>query len=170
MKATPQTLVPETSTKQAPEMAGADNAATARALCRSLGATARALMEVIDNETAVLREGRPQAIEALQADKIELSARYLGEMARLKRYAETIAELGGNDVETLKALTQELGAKLLENRDALADVLSVSERLIRTATMSAIAARSGPSTYGCDGLVSQPPAQATAAISVNRAL
>jgi len=148
----------------------ADDCEAARALCRSLCATARALMEVIDNETAVLREGRPQAIEALQADKIELSARYLGEMTRLKRHADQIRDLGSADVATLKTLTQELGAKLLENRDALADVLSVSERLIRTATMSAIAARSGPSTYGCDGLVTQPPAQANAAISVNQAL
>ena len=151
-------------------MPQADDRKAAEALCRSLGATARALMEVIDNETAVLREGRPQAIEALQADKIELSARYLSEMTRLKRYADTIGKLGDEDVDTLKALTQELGAKLLENRDALADVLSVSERLIRTATMSAIAARAGPSTYGCDGLVTAPPARATAAISVNRAL
>lgn len=151
-------------------MLKSDEREAAEALCRSLGATARALMDVIDNETRVLREGRPQAIESLQADKIELSARYLGEMTRLKRYADDIRDLGQADVETLKMLTQELGAKLLENKNALADILSVSERLIRTATMSAIAARSGPSTYGGDGLITQPPAQANAAISVNRAL
>ncbi len=151
-------------------MPRSDDREAALALCRSLTTTATALMEVIDNETAVIREGRPQAIEALQADKIELSARYLGEMTRLKRHADDIRDLGSTDVETLKALTQELGAKLLENRDALADILSVSERLIRTATMSAISARSGPATYGCDGLVTKPPANANAAISVNQAL
>jgi len=165
-----QKIAPQNPAREETPMPEPDDREAALALCRSICTTARALMEVIDNETTVLREGRPQAIAALQADKIELSARYLGEMTRLKRHADTIRDLGTADVETLKALTQELGAKLLENRDALADVLSVSERLIRTATMSAIAARSGPSTYGCDGLVTQPPAQANAAISVNQAL
>lgn len=143
--------------------------AAARALCRSLGATAHALMEVIDDETAVIREGRPQAIEALQSDKIELSARYLREMTKLKRYANEVRDLAADEVETLKPLTQELGAKLLENKNALADVLAVSERLIRKATMAAVAAQSGPSTYGRNGMVTQPPPQATAAISINQA-
>jgi len=177
MNATPQNLAqlgqvpdraePATST---PDVVPMTDAKAAKALCRSLGATAQALMDVIDSETSVLRDGRPQAIEDLQADKIELSARYLSEMSRLKRHAEAIRQLASDDIENLKGLTQELGAKLLDNRDALADVLSVSERLIRTATMTAIAAQNAPSTYGRDGNVSKPPTQATGAISVNTAL
>ena len=143
--------------------------AAAQALCRSVGATAHALMEVINDETTVIREGRPQAIEALQSDKIELSARYLREMTRLKRHADDVRTLAAEEVEILKPLTHELSAKLLENKDALADVLSVSERLIRKATMAAVAAQSGPSTYGSNGMVTQPPPQASAAISINQA-
>lgn len=141
----------------------------ARALCRSLAATAETLMDVIDSETALLRDGHHKAIETLQSDKIELSARYLTEMTRLKRHADIIRGMALAEIETLKPLMQAMGAKLLENRDALADVLSVSERLIRTATMAAIASRDAPTTYGSTGMATPPP-NGTAAISVNRAL
>lgn len=152
------------------EPAEPDAEAAARALCRSLKATAEALMEVIDAETALLKEGRPHAIEALQSDKIELSARYLGDMTRLKRQADLIRQVAGAEVEALKPVTQELGAKLLVNRDALALVLSVSERLIRTAAMTAIASRDAPATYGRDGTIGPTPTGVPAPVSVNRSL
>ena len=142
----------------------------ARALCRSLKATAEALMEVIDAETELLRSGRPHSVEALQSDKIELSARYLADVTRLKRQADVVRASAAEDVEALRPVMQELGAKLLDNRDALALVLSASERLIRTAAMSAISAREAPSTYGKDGALSGPPAKAPAPVSVNRSL
>lgn len=148
----------------------ADEAAVARALCRSLMATAEALMEVIDTETAMLAEGRAHAIETLQSDKIELSARYLTDMTRLKRDAELIRRRAAEDVEALKPVMQALGAKLLANRDALDHVLSVSERLIRSAAMTAIAAREGPGTYGPAGVVNAPPADRTAPVAINRSL
>ena len=161
-----------TTTLPAPgtEPVVADDEAAARALCRSLMATAEALMDVIDAETALLEEGRPHAIEALQSDKIELSARYLGEMTRLKRHAELVRRRAADEVEALRPVMQTLGAKLLANRDALDHVLAVSERLIRTAAMSAIANRDTPTTYGPGGIVAGPPADRAAPVAVNRAL
>jgi hypothetical protein len=147
-----------------------DDETAARALCRSLIITAEALMEVIDAETALLEDGHPHAIEALQSDKVELSARYLCDMTQLKRHADLIRERAADEVEALKPVMQSLGAKLLANRDALDHVLSVSERLIRTAAMTAIAARDGPTTYGPGGVVTAPPALKAAPVAINRAL
>ena len=144
--------------------------AQAVALCASLSATAQALMEVIDRETDILKGGRPREIEALQSDKIELSALYLAEMTRLKRHASTVAALAQDEIQALKPELLELAARLVENQDALAAILTVSERLIRTAAMNAVATTAAPSTYGNSARITPPPDGKATKFAVNRSL
>ncbi|MHA1523041.1 MAG: hypothetical protein ACTSY1_01395 [Alphaproteobacteria bacterium] len=141
----------------------------ALALCTSLSATACALMEVIDRETEILKGGRPREIATLQSDKIELSALYLAEMTRLKQHASTVAAFAQEEIQALKPVLQELAAKLVENQDALAAILTVSERLIRTAAMNAVA-ETLPSTYGNGAKITPPPDGRATKFAINKSL
>ena len=123
----------------------------AQALCMSVRSAAGVLSDLIDRETELIASGRAHEIEQHQGDKAELSAAYLAQMAKLKRNAEAVRTLAPEQVADLRPLLQELGAKLLRNQDALAAILAVSERLIRSAALKAIAADSGPETYGSGG-------------------
>jgi len=160
--------------KPAPAMAGhhapdIDSAAEARALCAAVKSAAGVLSDLIDSETALIAGGRAHEIERHQGDKAELSAAYLAQMTKLKRNADAVRRLAPDEVSALRPLLHELGAKLLRNQDALAAILAVSERLIRAAALKAVAADSGPETYGCGGEVT-PPSAANPATTFDRQL
>ena len=106
--------------------------ADARALIGDVRSAAAVLCDLIDTETQLISAGRAHEIESLQGDKAELSAAYLWEMTRLKRNAEAVRAFAADELDELRPLLQELGAKLLRNQNALAAILSVSERLIRS--------------------------------------
>jgi hypothetical protein len=130
----------------------------ARALCAAVRSAACVLSDLIDSETELIASGMAHEIEKHQGDKAELSAAYLAQMTRLKRNAAAVRDLAPDEIVSLRPLLQELGAKLLRNQDALAAILAISERLIRAAALKAVAADSGPSTYGIGGEVTLPPA------------
>jgi hypothetical protein len=133
------------------------SAAEARALCAAVKSAAGVLSDLIDSETALIAGGRAHEIERHQGDKAELSAAYLAQMTKLKRNADAVRDFAPEEIESLRPLLQELGAKLLRNQDALAAILAISERLIRAAALKAVAADSGPGVYGIGGDVATPP-------------
>jgi len=147
-----------------------DDKASAVALCSRLSTTAAALMDVLARETEILKSGRPREIATLHSDKIELSALYLAEMTRLKRHASSVATFAQAEIKALKHQLQELAAMLVENQDALAAILTVSERLIRTAAMNAVAATAAPSTYGASANITPPPDGKATSFAVNKSL
>ena len=127
------------------------SAEEAHALCLTVRSAAGVLSDLIDRETELIASGRAHEIEQHQGEKAEMSAAYLTQMTKLKRNAEAVRTLAPEQVAELRPLLQELGAKLLRNQNALAAILAVSERLIRSAALKAIAADSGPQTYGSSG-------------------
>ena len=135
----------------------------ARALLDDLERTAALLSDVIEQESELLAAGQASQIETLQGDKAELSAAYLSAMAQLKRNAAQVKSLVPDELTRIKPMLQEFGAKLIRNQNALAAVLQVSERLIRTAAMKAIATDSGPTTYSADAQVGAAKASSPAA-------
>ena len=146
-----------------------ETAEEARALCAAVERSAALLAELIDQETDFIARGRAHEIEGLQGDKAELAAAHLAHMTRLRNQAEAVRALASDEIAALRPKLQELGAKLLRNQDALKAILAVCERLIRSAALRAIAADSGPASYGGDARI-DGPAVVNPATAIDRRL
>jgi hypothetical protein len=146
-----------------------DDAETARAFCAGLAASAARLSGLIERESALIETGALSEIDGLRAEKAELAAAYLADMARLKRNAGVIKELAPDAAADLQPTLTGLGARLLANQNAMAAVLSVTERLIRTAALKAVATEQGPNAYGADAKLSGPRGNTCAGTTSRRA-
>jgi hypothetical protein len=137
-----------------PDIADPD---AARAFCADLAGKAARLLALIERESGMIAASALGGLEPLHAEKAELSALYLADMARLKRNAEVVRALAPEAADDLRPVLQELGARLVANQNALAAVLSVTERLIRSAALKALAMEGGPGAYGADAKIAEPP-------------
>lgn len=146
-----------------------DDAEAARAFCAGLTASAERLAGLIERESDLIATGALGEVEGLRAEKAEMAASYLADMARLKRNAGVIKTLVPETAAGLQPMLTGLGERLLVNQNALAAVLAVTERLIRTAALKAVAADGGPDGYGADAKLAGPRPNVCAGTTSRRA-
>jgi hypothetical protein len=144
------------------------NAAEAAALAAHFAEVMDALVEVVEEETQLVRAGRGRQATELATAKTDLARLYLADAARVK---ECRAHLGRHAPDLLKALQQrhdKFRALLQINLTVLATAHAVAEGVVRGVS-GELARKSSPQTYTASGRNVAPPRSAPP-IAVSRSL
>ncbi|MGE0063478.1 MAG: hypothetical protein AB7T86_15530 [Xanthobacteraceae bacterium] len=138
-------------------------------LIEQFGRIMDSLVETVERETALVREGKLSEAGTLEAVKAELSREYQAGTAWFKR---NNGYLKSNLPALLKALHRrhdEFRAVLQINLTVLATAQAVSESIIRGVS-GEMARKQSPQTYGASGKANTPGPRASQPISVSRSL
>src|SRR3569623_54568 len=139
----------------------------ARDLLAFTDGTLRALVDIMNRETTLLRAARHDEAGLLTADKTRLAQDYVIYSRAVQRQLDRLKAEAPRDLAGLKLGHEQLATQIAENLKVIATVRAVAENLLSdVATEDARAAR--PKPYGASGL-SSPPRAATGGIAVNRA-
>lgn len=142
----------------------------AQALCNRLLETSAELVDLLDRETAMLKQGKPSQISTVQVRKSALNALLTHDMMVFRRDAEFISMAAPDEIAAIKDRHGHLQKSINANQDALVAMKAVSESLLHTIASKASSTVSGPETYGKGASVSVGSPARPAAISVNTVL
>lgn len=142
----------------------------AQALCSRLLETSAELVDLLDRETAMLKQGKPSEISTVQVRKSALNAMLIHDMMTFRRDAEYISMAAPDEIEAIKARHGHLQKSINANQDALIAMKAVSESLLHTIASKASTTVAGPETYGKGANVTVGAPARPAAISVNTVL
>jgi hypothetical protein len=127
------------------------------------------LIDVLAEESALVRAAKIRAAQPLEARKTALSLRYTAELARLKAHAPALRAAAPRALARLEADSAALGKALEVNLAVLATAHAVAEGIIRQVA-STVQAKRAPTAYGANGRASAPPRRAAAPVAVIRTL
>ena len=128
-----------------------------------------ALLMVVDQETALVREGRLQAVTQLEEAKTDLARHYVADVARLRANAPYLETHEPKLLEALRQRHQNFHAQLQVNLTVLATAHAVAEGIVRGVSAE-LTQKTRPQVYGANGRsVHGRPNQSTP-ISVIRSL
>lgn len=147
-----------------------DTAEAAKSLCAHLLGTTAELVGLLDQETALLKQGKPREINSLYLRKSALNAVLTRDMSIFRRDAEFIMMAAPEEITAIRDQHAQLKKSIDANQDALVAMKAVSESLLHTIAAKAGERTSGPEVYGQDGDVSTGASARPAAISVNTVL
>lgn len=139
----------------------------ARDLLAFAEGTLRALVEVMNQETTLLRAARHQEAAALTADKTRLAQDYVTYSRAVQRQLDRLVAEAPREVAALKLGHERLATQIAENLRVIATVRTVAETLLADVA-SEISRSSHPRTYSANGQMAGPRA-AAGGIAVNRA-
>lgn len=142
----------------------------AEALCDRLMEHTGDLIALLERETALLRQGRPQEITTLNARKTALSAALTHDLSRFRQDSEYIRTAAPHRIDAVREQHLHLQKSLETNQEALSAMKAVSESLLHTIAAKVGEQRAGPSTYGKNAALSGAEPTAPAAISFDRNL
>ena len=140
----------------------------ARDLIAFTDGTLRALVDVMNRETILLRAARHGDAMQLGAEKTRLAQDYVTYSRAVQRQLDRLKAEAPDDVALLKRGHERLATQMAENLRVIATVHSVTEDLLNdVAQRDTNTAR--PKTYGAAGERSTPAAP-SGGIALNRAL
>jgi len=140
----------------------------ARDLIAFTEGTLRALVDVMNNETMLLRTGHFRAATELTAEKTRLAQDYVVYSRAVQRQIERLKREAPDDIGLLKLGHDRLATQMAENLKVIATAKAVTEDLL-TSVARQVATANRPKTYGAGGQVAAP-GTASGGIAVNRAL
>lgn len=140
----------------------------ARDLLAFTDGTLRALVDVMNQETTLLRAGRHRDAGPLGAEKARLAQDYVSYSRAVQRQIERLKLEAPNDVALLRMGHERLATQMAENLKVIATAREVTEDLL-TDVANQVARAAKPKTYGASGALNQPKAPSEG-IAINRAL
>lgn len=153
----------------AAERLAAIDAIPAAELCATALDTLQRLVVVMNEETVLLRSGKPKAAGELTAEKTRLAQDYMGLARSVQRQAKRLKAEAPELVEALLVGHETLATQMAENLKVIATARAVTEDLL-TDFASTVAAKARPKTYGADGTMGGAKTPVASGVSVNRAL
>jgi hypothetical protein len=142
----------------------ADNSATSSALVGDTEALATRLLEILQQETALLHAMRVSETAHLQAEKATMVGRLRACTARLRRSGrEAVMAAGG---EPLLALLERLDGAIDDNQRAVIIAKLASERVVEIIRRAALPKMTRADGYGLRGRV----AAGVASVAINTRL
>ncbi|QWG25170.1 hypothetical protein KMZ93_09960 [Bradyrhizobium sediminis] len=147
----------------------ASSPADARKLAESLMDAMNVLLAVIERETELVRAGKVREAIALEAQKAEMSRRYLGAVAHLKASQHYLTQKAPELLTTLHRHHDTFRAMLQVNLTVLATAHAVSEGIVRGVNTE-IQRRNIPSTYTASGQRATPGPRNITPLAVSRSL
>ena len=143
--------------------------AEARKLAENLMDVMSALLGIIERETELVRAGNLREALRLEAQKSELSRRYMVAVETLKNAQKYLAQVSPELLAALRRHHDTFRAMLQINLTVLATSHAVSESLIRGAHAE-VARKSAPQTYGSSGRANAPSRSTAVPVPVSRTL
>lgn len=140
----------------------------ARDLIAFTDGTLRALVEIMNKETMLLRAARHGEAMELSPEKTRLAQDYVTYSRAVQRQLARLKVEAPHDVALLKRGHDRLATQMAENLKVIATVRAVTEDLLGDVAMR-VAAASHPKTYGAGGEVTAP-GKVGGGLAVNRAL
>lgn len=140
----------------------------ARDLIAFTEGTLRALVDIMNQETTLLRSGRHRDAGVLGAEKTRLAQDYVSYSRAVQRQLERLKAEAPNDVGMLKLGHERLATQMAENLKVIATARQVTEDIL-TDVATQVARAAKPKTYGAGGQLNQPQT-ASGGITINRAL
>jgi hypothetical protein len=145
------------------------SATEAENLVRHLLAAMDALLATIEEETALVRDGKLKQAASLETTKNDLARVYMVDAAQVKANLPALSQHIPDLVEAMHKQHDTFNALLKVNLTVLATAHAVSEGVIRGA-QAEVARKSAPQTYGNSGRTVAPPKSAATPVSVSRTL
>ena len=139
----------------------------ARDLIAVTAETLRALVEVMNHETTLLRAGRHSEAGSFGAEKTRLAQDYVSYSRAVQRQLERLNREAPGQVADLRTGHERLATQIGENLKVIATARMVTEDLLNDVAQQ-LARANRPKTYGAAGTLNIP-APATGGLAVNRA-
>jgi hypothetical protein len=157
-----------TSTPPAPAPPIASAAEAARLIAR-LAEVMTSLLNVLEEETELVRAGRISEIARIEPKKSEFARRYVADAGLVRTNALYIARELPREFEAMRGQHDQFRAVLQINLAVLATAHAVSEGIIRGAA-GELARKAAPQTYGLTGRASAPGPKDCPPVAVSRRL
>ena len=141
----------------------------ANELCQMAEIALAALVNVMNQETTLLRAGHMRQASALTPDKTQLAQDYVGFARSIQRQAERLKIQAPDAVARLRLGHERLATQMAENLRVLATSRTVTEDLL-TDVARIVGQQNKARTYGYGGAIISDPAASARGIAVNRAL
>jgi hypothetical protein len=138
-------------------------------LCARAAEALTVLIEVINEETTLLRAGRVRDATALTARKAELAQDYVGWSRAVQRQASRLKAEAPDALAALQHQHEALATQLAENLRVIASARAVTEDLLGDVAR-AVGAADRARTYGAAGTLAAPTETGARGLAVNRAL
>lgn len=141
----------------------------AETLCSRAAEALGTLVEVLNQETTLLRAGHYRDATALTNRKTELAQDYVVWARAVQRQAARLKQEAPAAVDALRNRHESFTTQLAENLRVIATARNVTQDLL-TDVAKAVNNASRPNTYGAGGTLAAPAAAPTRGLAVNRAL
>jgi flagellar biosynthesis/type III secretory pathway chaperone len=128
-----------------------------------------AMLEVVDEETSLVRAGKLSAAARLVPSKQELSQLYVTDTQRLKASQPFLARTAPDILTALRKRHDLFQAILQMNLTVLATAHAVSEGIMRGVS-DELARKSAPSVYGATGRAVAPQRREAQPLALSRVL
>jgi hypothetical protein len=144
-------------------------ATDARKLAENLMDVMTALLGVIERETELVRAGKLAEAMAFEAQKTDLSRRYVNTVGQLKASQKSLSQTAPELLTTLHRHHDVFRAMLQINLTVLATAHAVSESIVRGVN-SEMQSRNIPNTYTAAGRRATPGPRHMTPLAVSRSL
>ncbi|WP_240229692.1 flagellar protein FlgN [Devosia lacusdianchii] len=141
----------------------------ANELCQMAEIALAALVDVMNQETTLLRAGHLRQASTLTPDKTRLAQDYVGFARSVQRQRDRLKAQAPDAVARLQLGHERLATQMAENLRVLATSRTVTEDLL-TDVAKVVGQQNKAKTYGRAGSVEADPAASARGIAVNRAL
>lgn len=138
-------------------------------LCSHAEAALAALVDVMNQETTLLRAGHMREAGQLTPDKTRLAQDYVGFARAVQRQNQRLAAEAPASLDRLRNGHDKLATQMAENLRVLATAKSVTEDVL-TDVARMVGQQNRAKTYGTGGQVATDPNASARGLTVNRAL
>lgn len=138
-------------------------------LCRMAEIALAALVDVMNQETTLLRAGHMRQASTLTPEKARLAQDYVGFARSVQRQGDRLKTQAPAAVERLRLGHERLATQMAENLRVLATARMVTEDLL-TDVAKIVGQQNKAKTYGRGGAITTDPSASARGIAVNRAL
>ena len=143
--------------------------ADAELLIKHLIEVMDALVEVVEEETDLVRAGHLRDATRLEPEKADLAQRYAAAAVAVKANAAFLSRHVPRRYEEMRRMHDTFHALLQTNLTVLATAHAVSEGIIRGVS-GELARKAAPRTYGMSGRTTAPAASAYRPVALSRTL
>jgi hypothetical protein len=158
-----------TANNATPSPASIATPADAEAVMTRLTQAMDTLVAMVEEETALVREGHLREAALIERDKDDFARSYVTDMTRLAASRAVFSKVSPEQVTTFRERHAQFHELLRTNMTVLATAHAVSEDIIRGIS-GELARKAAPQTYGASGRHSAPGPSTIQPLAVSRSL
>ncbi len=141
----------------------------AEELCNMAELALASLVNVMNEETTLLRAGHMRQAGTLTPEKTRLAQDYVGFARSVQRQSARLKQQAPDAIERLRLGHERLATQMAENLRVLATARMVTEDIL-TDVAKVVGQQNQAKTYGRAGTITVDPGSSARGIAVNRAL